>query len=70
VRFWKVGAQGRDLTEVGKVAVEGFVNGLAFAGPDKVVAALGQEPRLGRWARIPKVRNGIAVISLPIQLAK
>lgn len=67
VRFWKVSGGGVGFTEVGKVAVSGFVNGLAFAG-HTVVVAVGQEPRLGRWARDSSVRNGIVVIPLPLQL--
>lgn len=67
VRLWRVERLGGSLKEVGKVEVQGSVNGLAFAG-NKLVIAVGQEHRLGRWARVPKVKNGIAVVPLPINL--
>lgn len=38
-------------------------------GMVKMVVAVGQEHRLGRWAKVAKVRNGIAVVPLPINLA-
>jgi ribosomal RNA-processing protein 9 len=65
VRLWKVA--GAHITEIGKIQLEGFVNGICFAG-NRLVVAVGQEHRLGRWGRVPKVRNGIAVVPLPLSL--
>lgn len=67
VRLWQVTSQGAALREIGQIEVAGSVNGIAFAG-NKLVVAVGQEHRLGRWARVPKVKNGIAVIPLPLTL--
>lgn len=67
IRLWKVEKSGAEVTEVASIPLEGCVNGISFAG-NKLVVAVGQEHRLGRWDRIPKVRNGIAVIPLPLQL--
>ncbi len=65
IRLWR-GLEGfRGLDEIGSVELEGFVNGLAFSEDGhKLVAAVGQEHRLGRWKRIPEAKNGIAIISL------
>lgn len=65
IRLWKV--EGTRIAQVAKVPLEGCVNGICFAG-NKLVVAVGQEHRLGRWGRVPKVRNGIAVIPLPLTL--
>jgi ribosomal RNA-processing protein 9 len=65
VRLWKV--EGFRIAEVAKIRLEGFVNGICFAG-NRLVVAVGQEHRLGRWGRVRKVRNGIAVVSLPLNL--
>lgn len=53
------------MEKINSIDVPGFVNGLSFAPSGNIlVAAVGQEHRLGRWARIPKVPNGIAIIQL------
>lgn len=46
--------------------LEGFVNGLAVSSTGKfLVAAVGQEHRLGRWEHMKRVRNEICVVPLP-----
>lgn len=46
--------------------VRGCVNGLALSRTGQlVVAAVGQEPRLGRWIRDKGARNGLALFRLP-----
>lgn len=43
----------------------GVVNALTFAPSGKfLVAAIGQEHRLGRWERIKAARNGVRIIPL------
>ena len=43
----------------------GFVNGLAVARSARfVLAAVGQEPRLGRWLRDGSARNGLVLHTL------
>lgn len=74
VRLWQVdcGAESgsRDLEEVGRVPVAGFVNSLAFADGGRVlVAGVGQEHRLGRWSRIKGAKNGVCFVRLPVESA-
>lgn len=48
-----------------EVPVKGFVNSLAFSNDGcKLIAAIGQEHRLGRWWRIKEAKNSILVIPL------
>jgi len=66
IRLWAVepskhGGAGK-LLPVGQLPAAGFVNGLALGKSGRVcVAALGQEPRLGRWGRLAHARNGLLV---------
>ena len=48
-----------------KIPVHGHINSVAV-GPDGkfCVAAVGQEPRLGRWDRVPRAKNRFAIIKL------
>jgi ribosomal RNA-processing protein 9 len=63
IRMWGVedGGNGhRVLQPVGNLPARGFVNGLAIAKSGRfVVAAMGQEPRLGRWVRDKAAKNGV-----------
>lgn len=54
------------MCKVSSVPLNGFVNGLAVSSTGKfVVAAVGQEHRLGRWEHDKKARNEVCVVSLP-----
>jgi ribosomal RNA-processing protein 9 len=71
IRLWKVGDGGRGdggrraLEDAGAVPVRGFVNSLAIARSAKfLVAGVGQEPRMGRWLRDARARNGVMIQSL------
>ena len=69
MRLWQVQKAGpsRKLQQLGGLPASGFVNALAIASSGRfVVAGLGQEPRLGRWAREPKARCGLLVHQLDI----
>eukprot|EP01138_Halocafeteria_seosinensis_P012528 gb/GECG01012801.1/.p1 GENE.gb/GECG01012801.1/~~gb/GECG01012801.1/.p1 ORF type:complete len:543 (+),score=82.30 gb/GECG01012801.1/:1-1629(+) len=71
IRFWRVSCKPEDrgITHIGSIPVQGFVNGLVFAPSGKfLVAGIGQEHRLGRWWRIPKVKNGIRIIHLGVSI--
>ena len=58
----------RTLLPAGALPARGFVNGLAVArGGTLVLAALGQEPRLGRWARDREAHNGLLVARVPLR---
>mmetsp|Transcript_4540 Transcript_4540/g.13087 ORF Transcript_4540/g.13087 Transcript_4540/m.13087 type:complete len:535 (-) Transcript_4540:740-2344(-) len=69
LRLWKV-AMGetvatRSFEPLDKIPLTGFVNDLAV-GPKArfCIAAVGQEPKLGRWNRISKAKNRIAIVRL------
>lgn len=69
LRFWHCNEAARSLRQVLSAPVKGFVNGLVVAPSGRfVVAAVGQEHRLGRWFRVREAKNGCAVISLPAEL--
>jgi len=69
-RFWNVKTDDYDnnergLESLGRIPLHGFINDLAL-GPRArfCVAAIGQEPRLGRWERIAKSKNRFAIVRL------
>ena len=65
VRLWKCGADHVSLEEVAKIPVNGFVNGLRWTTDGhSLVAAVGQEHRLGRWTRDGGARNGLVVVKV------
>ena len=69
IRLWKAktGAtvDSRSFEPLGEIPLEGYVNGIAV-GPKArfCVVAVGQEPALGRWNRIPIAKNRFGIISL------
>jgi len=69
LRLWKV-ETGRTVSERGlsslcEIPLKGYVNSISFGPKGKFcVAAVGQEHRLGRWDRIPKAKNRVAVVKL------
>lgn len=67
VRLWECADRPPSLKPVTTVSIgAGFVNGLAFGGQCRVlVAAVGQEHRLGRWERQRGVKSGVRFIKLP-----
>jgi ribosomal RNA-processing protein 9 len=66
VRLWGVDLEERSMHRVGKIAVPGFVNALAFAKSGRfLLAGVGQEHKLGRWTRIKEGRNGMVLLPLP-----
>jgi ribosomal RNA-processing protein 9 len=73
IRLWKVSDGGRGdggrrtLEDVGAIPVRGFVNSMAIArNANFIVAGIGQEPRMGRWIRDPKARNGVFIHQLAL----
>ena len=45
---------------------DGFINGAAVCkNRNVIVAAVGQEHRRGRWSRLKKARNSLAIVKLP-----
>ena len=55
----------RGLEALNRIPLSGFVNGIAV-GPKArfCVVASGQEPRLGRWDRIPRAKNRFGIVRL------
>ncbi|XP_077487513.1 U3 small nuclear riboprotein factor 55K [Amblyomma americanum] len=65
IKLWSSGEECKKLTEVASIPVDGFVNSLAFSNSgDVLVAAVGQEHRLGRWWNLREVKNCIVVFPL------
>lgn len=66
IRLWQADLQARTLTQVAEIPQEGFVNSLVFDKKGRfLLAGVGQEHRLGRWNKLKKVKNGLALIALP-----
>jgi ribosomal RNA-processing protein 9 len=58
---------GAGIEALHKIPIHGHVNSIAMGPTGKFcVAAVGQEPRLGRWDRVPKAKNRFAVIKLSV----
>lgn len=67
VRLWAIGSETKSIQPLFDLPLAGFVNSLAFAKSGRfLVAGVGQEPRLGRWGRLPAARNGVAIQSLKL----
>jgi ribosomal RNA-processing protein 9 len=67
VRLWRVGAGAFGFEARGALPARGFVNALAVARSGRfVLAGMGQEPRLGRWARDAGARNGVLMHALHV----
>ena len=69
VKFWRIvdtAMNGRKSMEyIGGIAVRGFVNAMKFSrGAQALIIGVGQEPRMGRWARDKQARNGIIIVPL------
>ena len=69
-RFWNVKTDDYDnnergLESLGTIPLHGFINDLALGPRGRFcVAAIGQEPRLGRWERVAKAKNRFAIVRL------
>lgn len=69
LRFWKVKTgqtvEERGLEPLSHIPVYGYINDIAVGPKAKFcVFALGQEPRLGRWNRVPKAKNRFGILKL------
>lgn len=65
IKIWKLGDNYREITLLFEVAIPGFVNSLTFTNDGtKLIAAIGQEHRLGRWWRIKDAKNSIVIVPL------
>lgn len=65
IRLWKCGSNFKSLTPLFSIRMVGFVNCLKFSKDGSfLVAAVGQEHKLGRWWRIKEARNSVCIIKL------
>ena len=65
LRLWKINSKNKSITEVSQCEVKGFINDLTFTSDGKyLLAAIGQEHRLGRWSRIAEAKNQLVCIPL------
>lgn len=55
----------RGMDELNQIPLHGYINGIAV-GPKArfCIAACGQEPALGRWHRVPKAKNRLAIVQM------
>ncbi|TIA92713.1 hypothetical protein E3P99_00504 [Wallemia hederae] len=75
IRLWKLDAQVKSFTRLTEIEAKGFINSLQLVQSQEskstltLVAATGQEPRLGRWAKLPsaQAKNAIVVAHLTIK---
>jgi len=68
VRLWRCGAGEFGFEPRGGLPVRGFVNALALASSGRfLLAGVGQEPRLGRWARDGGAENGVVLHRLALK---
>lgn len=61
--------EGAGISPLESIPVHGHINDVAV-GPEGrfCVAAVGQEPRLGRWDRVARAKNRFAIIRLRKEL--
>jgi len=65
IRLWKCVPKVREFSFLRSIPLVGFVNELAFDTHGSILsAAVAQEPKLGRWKRIKKARNGVVIFTL------
>ncbi|KAL7538802.1 hypothetical protein ACHAXR_008795 [Thalassiosira sp. AJA248-18] len=67
LRLWRVSTadKGAGIKPLDSVPIHGHINSIAVGPGGKFcVAAVGQEPRLGRWDRVPRAKNRFAIIQL------
>lgn len=67
LRFWRIrtGEKDNGIEPLDAIPIHGYINGIAMGpGGRFCVAAVGQEPRMGRWDRVPRAKNRFAIIRL------
>ncbi|KAJ1525829.1 hypothetical protein ONE63_009030 [Megalurothrips usitatus] len=68
IMLWKIGQGCRTLVSLFHIPMSGYINALAFTSDGKhLIAAIGQEHRLGRWSRDPSSKNSVLIIPLQIK---
>ncbi|KAH8584990.1 Rrp9p U3-55K-family snoRNP-associated with several WD40 repeats [Cryptosporidium sp. chipmunk genotype I] len=63
IKAWKWSSQNNNISLINSIKISGFVNDISIT--DKlIVAAIGQEHRLGRWNSIKDSKNGLLVVPI------
>ncbi|PKA57006.1 Guanine nucleotide-binding protein subunit beta-like protein C [Apostasia shenzhenica] len=70
VRLWAITSDDKSIQPLFAYSLLGFANSLVFSKSGSfLLAGVGQEPRLGRWGRVPAARNGVAVHTIQLSEA-
>jgi len=65
VRFWKIADDYKSLIPIATVPLIGFINDMIFSSDgSKLICAVGQEHKYGRWWKIKDAKNSIVTISI------
>ncbi|KAK2162370.1 hypothetical protein LSH36_100g12065 [Paralvinella palmiformis] len=65
VRFWECSNNFKNLSQLFSVPVPGFINCLKFSSNGNfLIAAVGQEHRMGRWWHLKQAKNCLYIIRL------
>lgn len=70
IRLWRVDfkSTNKPFVPLFDIPVKGFVNSLQFSKDQQsLIAAVGQEHRLGRWWRVKDAKNAVLIIPLNIK---
>lgn len=58
----------RGIEPLSQIPINGFINDIAIGPKARFCAvAVGQEPRLGRWNRVGKAKNRLAIVKLDFE---
>uniref|UniRef100_A0AC34QXU1 Uncharacterized protein n=1 Tax=Panagrolaimus sp. JU765 TaxID=591449 RepID=A0AC34QXU1_9BILA len=67
LRLYRLSSDFKELTVIKEIKLKGFINGMRFIeNGQKLVCAVGQEHKNGRWWKVPDSKNSICVFSLTI----
>lgn len=65
LKFWRCTNNFKSLLPLFNVPVKGFINGLVFTNDgSRLIVALGNEHRYGRWHTVTGVKNSLQIIKL------
>jgi ribosomal RNA-processing protein 9 len=65
LKFWRCTNNFKSLLPLFNVPIKGFINGLVFTHDgSKLIVAIGNEHRFGRWHSVTGVKNSLHVIKL------
>jgi len=65
LKFWRCTNNFKSLLPLFSLSVKGFINGLMFTNDgSKLIVAIGNEHRFGRWQSVTGVKNSLFVIKL------